>query len=796
MSAFADHQSILDTLDTPSADTKERLTNPSALRALHEGFAKDDEQTAANRAAIQELMDFVPPYDPAELAERGMSERFNVNFGLGASYKNEAVGAYLDIVTAPTSLVKIPLEEEVDPDMRGTWGSIMSEEWTKMIRSWDAWLPNMLMLADTFVSQGLGVTWFEDRSSMRFEACSLEDCKFPPDAQAVPSRIEAMTMERVFSISELYAKIEDKEQDKDIDGWNGPAIKRLIELARPADTLPPEWNYEAAARLVKSCRLSSARSLPSIRLVWGMIRELDGTISVYAVSAKGLDQPGSPVTHGEEEWVYRRRMAYEDANEFFQIFAFSVGNKNRIYTIRGLGYAIYEAAQADNILRCKMMDAARHRAGEIYHPESTIDSVEDIQFVDIGHAVIAPKGLRGQLSQNSVRMDQSIGYALDANQSVIQRHSAGFSSTLADKPGTRRNEMQVTAELEHLNKMTGFAVSLFYTPYDNLLRELVRRAFQETQSDLVCQSLVNRMKEACESRGVPRDIFGKIDLRGVQGTRLTGAGSKGSRIISFQQASQLFPEMDEQGQEFFNFDFASEILDAERAVRYFGLPGERRGHVDEALAQLENNDLLEGQFVEPVDGENKMVHLRVHLAALVEGLDDVNQGAVELSEWTTRHIPLYSHVASTLEATSVHESRIQELNSYRQQVQQVGEVIENGMRHLNKLRKQEQEAAMAAGQAPAPQVDENGNPIAPQEGAPPAQAQGPSSDASASQMDNDMKLRGKLAEAQAKIEMMGMQSQAAIDIKKSESMAKIALMDAETAAKIRRQSVLEKAKLR
>lgn len=781
MSVFKASQDELGSMDSPTNDTEERITKPSALRAMHSRFCHDDAETSGNRAAVQELMDYVPPYDQKDNEDKGMGDRFNINYGMATALKNEAVGPFLDIYTSPSTLAKIPLKNDVDPDMKSTWSDIMGDEFTKMMRSWDLTASNMLQLIDIFVTHGISIPWFEDKSTLIWQVDSLENCKFPAEAEAVPSKVEVMTISRTMSAPELFSKIEGHEDDADYNGWNGPEAKKLIESARPTSIDADSWNYEAAARLVKSCRVGSSHGMPVIQLVWGIIRELDGTISVYAttrdtLSATEHERAAASGEDDNEVWLYRKRSSYDDANQAFQIFPFSVGNKNRIYTIRGFGYAVFEPGQADNILRCKMMDSARHRASEIYQPDSTVDSIEDLQFIDLGHAMIAPRGLKGVPQMNSMRMDENIGFVLESNQQVMNKHSAGLASnSISNNPNARRNELQVTAELEATNKMQGFAVSLYYGPYDKLIRELVRRAFNESQSDLAVAKMVERMKEACIDRGVPRDVLGKIDLEAVQAVRLIGAGSKGSRLIGFQQMGELFSSMDAKGQEFFNYDFASEIKGSEAAERYFGIPGQRRSHMDVQIARLENNDLLDGQMIEPDEGENRMVHLEVHIEELIAGIEQVNQGGEDIAEWTIKNIPLYKHCVETLEITTVNPQRMGELNSYRQQIQQAGEIIDNGLRHINKM---QEEGDMSQG------LDPQGNPIPGQEGA-----------QSAGQADNNLKMAKMFAEAQAKIEIMRQTSAAQLDIERQKAMAQILTLDAKTAADIRRKEILAKAAL-
>lgn len=761
----------------------ERIAGPWALRDLDARFCEDDRETSMWRATVQELKDFVPPYDPVELERRGMSSRFNINFGAMSALVNEAIGPFLDIFNSPAALMRIALDETVDHDEKDRWASIMGEEWTKMIRSWDVMASNIQQLIDTNVTHGVAIPWFEDQASLNHNIGSLEDCHFDAMAEAVPSKIAAMTIHRTMDLDDLYAKIEGSEDQEWANNWNVKAIKRLIANSRPPGRTDADvWNYEEAARQIKACRVGNAGHLPVVEIVWGVVKELNGKLSVYA-AARTPATPESQLeepTKEAEEWLYKKRFAYDDANKFFTIFTFSNGNRNRIYTIRGFGYMLYEAGQADNIVRCKLLDAAMHRASEVYQPESEIESIDDVRFIDLGHAVIAPKGLRGVQAMNTQQLDKGIGFALESNERVMAKHSAGLSSsTLVQNPNARRNELQVTAELEYTNKMQGFAISLFYGPYEKYMRELLRRSYSETQRDPLLNRMVQRMKDACMRRGVPQEVLGRIDYEATKATRLQGAGSKGSRLIAYQQLGELYASMDPQGQENFNFDFATEIRDAEAAERYFGRPGERRGHVDISLANLENNDLLEGTMVEPVPGENSMVHLGIHIEELVIGLEEVNSGQIDIAEWTMRNIPLWRHCVDTLDATSVPEAMMSQLNSYRQQVQQAGEIINNGLRHINKMR--DGQGDMSQGMAPNDEQEamEGGAPMPPEQ--------------SAAQQDNDLKMARIFAEGQAKIEILRQTSQAKIDIMKQESIARILTHNAEMQADLRRKEILARA---
>lgn len=752
----------------------ERITSPEALRQIHQQFCNDDMDSSANRAKVQDLIDFVPPLDPAELEKRGQSDRFNVNWGLVSSMVNEAVGAYLDIWSSPEEVVNIVLHKDVDVDMKRYWEGVLSSEFTRMMRAWNGSMPRMLMLSGKFVTHGVGITWFDDPRTIFFNVSGLDDFKFDAMAQASVDDIEVCTVSRELSPVEIFSKIEDNMDEEWVEGWNVEQVKRAILNARRRDTYgEDEWDFERLSRSIKANRFNAANRLKSVPVIWGVVKELDGRISLYATT-KDLGKNSDEYIDEEQPkaWLYRKRYAFDSFEEFMQIFQFSTGNGNEIYTIRGLAYFLYEAGQADNMLRNTLLSAARSNSIPVYTVESGIEAADDLQFVDVGHALIAPASLKSLPTTHAIPLDKSVGFALDSNQRILDRHSGGLAnSSLVSNPSARRTEMQVAAELEHMGKMLSFAISLYYPAYDLLMRELVRRAFTATQENEQAKRLVKDMKKRCLDMGVPEEIFSKIDYAATSAKRVTGAGSRNSRVTMFTQLTQFYPEMDAIGQQFFAHDMAREIAGAEASERYFGIPQQRRDHIDQSLIQLENARLIEGDFLDPIDGENKMLHLQGHLAEMEEGLQGVDQGQVDLGEFTLRNIALFKHITDTLHLTSVHETRIGELNALRQRTQQIGEIMDNGMRHLNKL--QREGKAM------------------PQEGDDGAQEQ-VAREEERKDIEHNAKMQRIFYEGMAKLEVFKEASQSKLDAQRAQNMAKVAAIDAQTAAKLRQASLLSR----
>jgi hypothetical protein len=262
----------------------------------------------------------------------------------------------------------------------------------------------------------------------------------------------------------------------------------------------------------------------------------------------------------------------------------------------------------------------------------------------------------------------------------------------------RQTKLEVSTKLDFINKQNSFAVTLFYGPYDKITREKVRRAFTVRQKDPEAAARVKEMKERCIARGVPEDLFKKIDFKRVRATRIIGTGSRVSRVMLMDQLREGYSTWDAVGRKNYDYDRAMMLGGVELADRYAGKANESRVPYDASIAMLENFQLLEGDYMEPMDGQLHMVHLPLHIEKLELGLKGVDEGQIDLMAWTMEHQQLYNHCVATLEVTVVHESVQPELNMYQQKVQQIGEMVVNGLKMINK--------AARDGEAEAPQQGE------------------------------------------------------------------------------------------
>jgi len=676
-SLFRESEKSLDDLKTLDAETleepKERLGSPAAARNSYELLKEADNDSSFNRSLVDGLADYTPPHDATELENKGQSDRFNITTGEGATILTEAQAAYVDIYTTPKVLADIPLLPEVDKQQALTWSQILAEEYTVMDRDDDGALALHIQLAATYVKHGVAIAYFDDNETMQYSVAGLDHFKFPRKSGIVSSKTEQTHSLGSYGVTELFGKIGGS-------GWNEASIRKAI--LQSARQVKSDWNdWEEMQRQIKANEIYVDSQCEEVAVIHSWVREFDGRWSYYISAKNSLsNQEG-----GTEEFIFKSPGHYDSVDQAFQIFPFSVGNGGRLYTVRGLGYLIFQLCNAGDILHCKMLDNARVGSSLILQPASTEDE-QDMMLIDSGSAIMIPPTMKMPDRQVGINLNNALMPAINETRSILNRATGGLASgdMMMNDDKSRQTKLEVSSKLDFINKLNSFAVTLFYGPYDKITKEKVRRAFTVRQKDKQAAARVREMKARCVARGVPESVFKQIDFKRVQATRIIGTGSRASRIMLMDQIQQGYSTWDAVGRKNFDYDRLIMLGGVDLADRYAGTPNETRIPYDDSIATLENFQLLEGDYMDPKDGQLHMVHLPIHINKLKEGLQGVDEGQVDLMQWTMEHQMLYDHCVATLEITVVHESVQPELNMHQQAVQQVGEIVVNGLKMINK----------------------------------------------------------------------------------------------------------------
>ena len=663
------YQEVKNELALPDEATgevpKNRLKDAEAQRTIWRKLERDDEPGSFNRSTVRGLGNGEPPFEQTEREEEGLGSLCNVNTGRGRLILDQAAEGVMDLFNTDKNLLEIPLSTKIPLTDRSNWQGKMEFRFTEMLRNWDAFGPRIHNLAFTFVTDGIAVALKEEETSWKIMTAGLSDIKFPRRCEPVASLIPVACMKRNLHAGELWRKVGNEKESKG-KGWNrDEVIKALGEAGKNADH--SRWrNWEKLEEDLKANDAYCNATIPPIPLLYMWVEEFDGQVSFYVCAENG------------GEFLQERSRVYKDMGRALQVFPYSTGTNNRLYTVRGLGHAIFQPCNMENIMWSDLMNAAKVNSMPSYSMRGT-EEMEDASLADVGFGFVSGPGLSLDDKQQGRNLTQSMIPAMNLIDSTLQRNSGGLGEGPMEF-GERQNKDGISATLQTLSSVTS-AIGLFMPPLDCTFREMVRAIFFDN-ADTKESTEMKRL--LVEEDGVPEEVFALIDIGQVRARRVVGAGNKAARMnVISTTREKLYPSLDAQGRKSADFSLAQEMAGTQIAHEWVGLPEATRSHPDEWRAEVENELMMDGSQMEPKDGQDHLVHLTAHVNLLLEDKDAVENGDMLLEDYVTRYLPIWVHSQKTLDMMSVDATLQPLANDLKAQVQRLREYFWNGLRKIN-----------------------------------------------------------------------------------------------------------------
>ena len=686
------------------------------------------------------MLDGEPPYSPQQLKSLGQGYRANLNFGESAAALETALSAYSDLVNSVDRLASVKTSEG-DPAQRVEWENIIAEEFHRTITDWDEFFYKQQMLAHQFVSQGVGVAYFEDNRSWKWSVCGLKDFKVPRGTPACDTKVEVATIERHYLVGELYQFIENPKIATEL-GWNVEETRRAILLSTDNGTSSNSRDWERLQEELKNNDLmySHARS-KVVRCIHYFIKEFDGTISHYIATRAG----------DSDDFLFKKPSRFEHANEAFVLFSYGIGTNGLLHSVRGLGYKLFPFIQLSNRMRNAIVDGAMLSSALMIQP-ATGEDVSNLSLMYNGPLSILPPGIN-VVDKTMPNLAGNVLPIVRDLEVVRQNNTGTYNPKQVMPDGDARTATEVQAQLAQQSLLSAQAMNLYYIPFQKLLAEQFRRlATVKYRSDEPGGEEAIDFRKRIEARGVPWKAVEKVYR--VQAVRAIGAGSPGARMLAFNEFMAIMPRFDEVGQRNLIRDRVAARVGYDQVDRYIPKGEVERIPIDAKIAELENDAMQGGRGVSVNPGENHAVHAKVHLEDANRFLQALQQNQVDPKVAMSYLQVQYPHSTAHVEQLASDPSRQEEVGIAKQILNQMREAVENIGKQL---------AAQAKREAQARASQQGG------------------------QVDPKTQLAIQKAQVDSQIKLQ--QSQLDRRLKAADVQQKMAIRDAEAAQKIRQKSL-------
>jgi len=730
----------LETISDSGKAPRTRIKDAKSAHAIYTSIRNADDASSIDRQKIQSMLDGEPPYSPQQLKSLGQGYRANLNFGEAAAALETSLSAYSDLVNSVDRLASVKTSEG-DPAQRVEWESIIAEEFHRTITDWDEFFYKQQMLAHQFVSQGVGVAYFEDNRSWKWSVCGLKDFKVPRGTPACDTKVEVATIERHYLVGELYQFIENPKIATEL-GWNVEETRRAILLSTDNGTSSNSRDWERLQEELKNNDLmySHARS-KIVRCVHYFVKEFDGTISHYIGTRAG----------DTDDFLFKKPSRFQHANEAFVLFSYGIGTNGLLHSVRGLGYKLFPFIQLSNRMRNAIVDGAMLSSALMIQP-ATGEDVSNLSLMYNGPLSILPPGIN-VVDKTMPNLAGNVLPIVRDLEVVRQNNTGTYNPKQVMPDGDARTATEVQAQLAQQSLLSAQAMNLYYIPFQKLLAEQFRRlATVNYRSDEPGGEEAIAFRKRIEARGVPWKAVQKVYR--VQAVRAIGAGSPGARMLAFNEFMAIMPRFDEVGQRNLIRDRVAARVGYDQVDRYLPKGEVERIPIDAKIAELENDAMQGGRGVSVNPGENHAVHAKVHLEDANRFLQALQQNQVDPKVAMSYLQVQYPHSTAHVEQLASDPSRREEVGVAKQILNQMREAVENIGKQL---------AAQAQREARARASEQGG------------------------QVDPKTQLAIQKAQIDSQIKLQ--ESQLDQRLKAADVQQKMAIRDAEAAQKIRQKSL-------
>lgn len=616
------------TLQENLSKPNSRLGDANTAYEYVYGCIQADMLRSKNRTWVQGNIDGNAPWPKLKA---GLT---NLNFRQGKAIITQFQLPYYDLLT------EVPLLYEVETtfgnsEERSDWSQIISEEFHRMITTWEDWDETMQQVITQMLIHNIGHLYFENSLDWRPQPALMDEILVADQSPCRLSRLEAVVIRKGYMTTELMDKIEDEGVARKL-GWNPPAVKDAVASAYTNKSGYPPFNanaYEWYQRKKKNSDIYFGTY--ECEKVWTShcaVREFDGFISDNLIRTDR--QTG--------DYLYQQDKAFTAIDELICPFFYDLGN-GTWHSGRGVGTEIFPYCQIFNNLQCREVDSAMIAASVLVQAKDG-NSVRAAQMLTLDNLKIIPEGVNF--------IDHTIGQNLAVTGDVrrdmadtMLRNIGGQMPAAGDN--SRKGQKLGMMEMVQAAQIGKGKINQFYSYMDRLGRTMFKKA--SAPQRITARNGGSRsaleFQSRCVNRGVPIRALQEIDF--VKAYRSAGAGSAVNALMSLETLKEIAPSLPELGRMAWMRLYISRLLGTRTADMLVGEIKTADKRTDEDWkAAMENQELRQGadgqQFFAP--DQNHVVHARSHIGDMTAHLQQMEQVAQQKELTVADLTPIYTHL--------------------------------------------------------------------------------------------------------------------------------------------------------
>jgi|GEM_PF-6925907 len=683
---------------------KNRITHPQQARAIYRKQKEDNFNLARQRARIKNQLDGNAPFDSAARKKRGLDWLSNVNFRDNWSTCRKSINGAWNMFTNVFSFFDWSTIETDPQAPHMDYGKIIGEEMTKILLDDPRFHYNFRLRLKQMYYYGSGAMFWPDKNDWRSRAVLNANILVPYNAKSCTGELDFIIVRDELELGEIFDSIDDEEAAREA-GWNVAEVRKLIvkfyhkgEVATDNEVfMSSEW--ESIQYQIKNKTDQTDNQFAQIRVNHFLVQETDDMKVTHIIMAQNDDQIG---------FLYYGDRDFESMDEAIHIMFYDEG-EGYYRSARGLAYELFPTSNINDRVTNALLDGAMLSSGLIVQGINTQDSEDLATIVKQGPILQLPAGL--QMIQNR-SFTPPLQPLVEIRRMVqgIQQNNSGTEPTFQDENFQRglpdKSATQASIESTNSARFESATAAWSYVQWEPWLKETGRRFLNPSYpSDAPGYNEHRLLMERCRKRGVPPQWM-KYDVWDRKtAERAIGLGNPVEARRLTQSLVAMGSQLTEDGRKAAMYDWVGVRFGYHRVNRYLPeVDPLTQMTNDVAIVQLENNDLAQGQQMQPAKDQPQTVHITWHMRWLsdfikpylqpqpqMQGLEQMFAGTMAAIQHLQGHIMFLSQ-------DPLRKNQAKEWLKPLQDFFRIAQQMQNDIAQMQKLKAATAEEANRRGQ--------------------------------------------------------------------------------------------------
>lgn len=646
---------------------KARLTNARQGMELFNKLKRNAQPRLAKAAVIQGMRDGNAPFDGTRLRARNEAWRSNCSTQEGPSRVEAAKTPFYNLITSAQQYADCATMLDGPYVDAATASRIRSEEFDRMLRSYEDFEDEWWVLFDDMVTFNRGFFWMPEPDSWRFEQVAWDRVYFPDGTSVKRRKWNFFAIEHTWTVHELW-----RMARTGAPGWNMDAVQDAIRGAVP-DSVAKTADFMALQHAMADQELYTSECSEVVRAASLYVQEFDGQWSrmVVALDATGnatdlatgpasqvdLSRGASPtggLAQQQRNWLYKRERVAKRVTQVLVPFFHETSNGSVNSLRGGLGARILPIMQATDRMACALIDNTLLRSSIVLQPQNASSRAKSA-LMQIGPITVLPDGFAVQ--QGSLFGDINGSIAVRDHLARTVDSTTGTFRPNFEKP-QGNPEPVGTAQLRFAQsaQLSDSAVERFYRRADTFYYEIYERASDSSLPDSADPFIkeARAFQERCRARGLTARQIEDCSRTGLRASRTIGNGSPAMRQQALGAVSALAMQglLGPRGLQEWKTMFIAAHL-GQVGVQAL-LPPQDVAEVptrDDWDASQENADMTQGNPPVFAQWQNSAIHALSHIQEGFKAIQHVQQGADPAIAFTYMQVAM-PHIQQHLQAAT------------------------------------------------------------------------------------------------------------------------------------------------